>query len=65
MNVFIFVLLSVLLALIYILCQQIKQQRKFFPDIDKSLDQQLVSMLGGDKKVALRLLRHARKNHRE
>ena len=65
MNFFIFVLLSVLLALIYILCQPIKRQRKFRPDIDKSLDQQLLLLLGGDDKVALRLLRHARKNHRE
>ena len=63
MNVFIFTLLSILLALIYILWQQIKQQRKFRPDIDKSLDQQLLLLLGGDKKAVLRLLRHARKNH--
>jgi hypothetical protein len=64
-NGFIFVLVAVLLSTIYILWQQIKQQKKFQPksQLDKSLDQQLLTMLGGDRKVALRLLRSARKNN--
>lgn len=31
--------------------------------LDKSLDKQLLIMLGGDQKTALRLLRNARKNN--
>ncbi|MEM6614855.1 MAG: hypothetical protein AAF652_21965, partial [Cyanobacteria bacterium P01_C01_bin.72] len=30
---------------------------------DRRMDQQLLIMLGGDKKLILRLLRHARKQH--
>ena len=62
MNVFVFILLATLLGLIYILCQQIKQQRPK-SKLDRSLDKQLLTMLNGDKKAALRLLRNARKNH--
>ena len=61
MNVFIFILLATLLFLIYVLWQQIKQQPK--SKFDRSLDKQLLTMLNGDKKAALRLLRHARKNN--
>ncbi len=64
-NVFIFVLVAVLLFLTYVLCQQIKQQPRFQPKnkLDKSLDQQLLTMLGGDRQAALRLLRSACKNN--
>ncbi|NJK58120.1 MAG: hypothetical protein HC939_20100 [Pleurocapsa sp. SU_5_0] len=64
-NVFIFVLVAVLLSLTYVLWQQIKQQPRFQPKskLDKSLDQQLLTMLGGDQPAALRLLRSARKNN--
>ena len=62
MNVFIFVFLATLLFLIYILWQQIKRQRPK-SKLDRSLDKQLLTMLGGDRAAALRLLRHARKNN--
>ena len=63
MNVIAFVFLAILLSLIYILWQQIRQQKKSRPKLDKSLDKQLLTMLGGDKKAALRLLRHARRKN--
>ena len=64
MNVFVFILLATLLFLIYILWQQIKQQKSQPKSkLNRSLDKQLLTMLGGDKKTALRLLRNARKNH--
>ena len=63
MNVFVFILLATLLFLIYILWQQIKQQNRAKPKLDRSLDKQLLIMLNGDKEAALRLLRHARKNN--
>ena len=63
MDVITFIFLVVLLSLVYVLWQQIKQQNKFKPKLDKSLDHKLLGMLSGDKKVALRLLRHARKNN--
>ena len=64
MNVFIFVLLAALLFLTYILWQQIRQQKSQPKSkLDRSLDKQLLTMLGGDKKAVLRLLRNARKNH--
>jgi hypothetical protein len=49
----------------YFLGQQIKQQKRFQPKskLDKSLDQRLLTMLGGDRQAALRLLRTARKNN--
>jgi hypothetical protein len=50
-------------CLIYILFRQIQQQTKIKPKLDRSLDQQLLTMLGGDKKAALRLLRNVRKHH--
>lgn len=60
-----FVLLSILVILIYLLFVEIKKQTKAKSKLklDTSLDQQLLTMLGGDKKAALRLLRNARKNH--
>ena len=64
MNIFVFILLATLLFLIYILWQQIKQQKSFPKSkLNRSLDKQLLTMLGGDKAAALRLLRHARKNN--
>lgn len=65
MNFFILVILAVLLSLTYILWQQIKQQKGSYHQhrLDKSLNRQLLTMMGGDKKAVLRLLRNARKNH--
>ena len=63
MDVIIFVFIVILLSLIYVLWQQIRQQQKSQPRLDRSLENKLLSMLGGDKKAALRLLRHARKNN--
>lgn len=63
MNAFIFVCLIVLLSLIYTLGQQIKQQKKSQFKLDRSLDNRLLSLLNGDHKAALRLLRHARENN--
>lgn len=64
MKILAFILLAALLFLIYILWQQIKQKRnRSKSKLDRSLDKQLLTMLGGDRKVALRLLRNARKNH--
>lgn len=64
-NVLIFILVAVLLSMIYISWQQIRQQKRFKPKVklDQSLDQQLLTMLGGDLQAALRLLRSARKNN--
>lgn len=64
MNFFILVILAVLLSLTYILWQQIKQQKGSHDrhKLDKTLDKQLLTMMGGDKKAVLRLLRNARKN---
>ena len=58
----IFFLLLIAIALLYILWQQIQQQKRK-PHLDRSLDRQLLMLLGGDKKAALRLLRNARKHH--
>jgi uncharacterized protein HemY len=61
----IIVILSVLFFLIYLLFQEVQKQKRFTSKkkLDKSLDQQLLTMLGGDQKTALRLLRNARKNN--
>ncbi|MGL5794459.1 MAG: tetratricopeptide repeat protein, partial [Waterburya sp.] len=47
------------------LFQVIQKQKRFKSKnrLDKSLDKKLLTMLGGDKKAALRLLRNARKNN--
>lgn len=58
-----FILIVTFFTSICFLWRQIKKQRKFRVKLDKSLDGELLSMLGGDKKAALRLLRHARKNN--
>lgn len=64
-NIFLCLLVAILLFLSYFLGQQIKQQKRFKPksQLDKSLDQQLLTLLGGDRQAALRLLRSARKNN--
>jgi hypothetical protein len=58
-------LVAILLFLSYFLGRQIKQQKRFKPksQLDRSLDQQLLTMLGGDRQAVLRLLRSARKNN--
>lgn len=63
MDVITFVFIAVLLSLIYVLWQQIRQQKKSQPKLDRSLEGKLLGMISGDKKVALRLLRHARRNN--
>ena len=63
MNGFIFVCLIVLLFIIYIWSQPDEQQHKSRPKLDRSLDNKLLGMLNGDHQLALRLLRHARRNN--
>ena len=63
MDLIVAIFLLVAIALTYILWRQIQQQIKSKPQLDRSLDQQLLILLGGDKKAALRLLRNARKHH--
>ena len=63
MNGLVFVFTIILISLCLFLWQQIKQQTKAKPKLDRSLDKQLLVMMGGDKKAVLRLLRHARKKH--
>ncbi|MEO1464916.1 MAG: hypothetical protein AAFR63_00475 [Cyanobacteria bacterium J06631_6] len=62
-NAFIFVLGSILLVLLYIFWRQIKRQQDSRQKFDRSMDRQFLAMLGGDKKLILRLLRHARQQH--
>lgn len=64
-SVVIFIFFLVLLILVYVLLQQIQQQKNNQSKykLDRGLDKQLLIMLGGDKKAALRLLRNARKNN--
>ena len=53
-----------LLFLIYILFQYIQKSKTVRgKKLDRSLDKQLLTMLNGDKKTVLRLLRNARKNN--
>ena len=51
------------IALIYPLFQQLQKQQKNKPNLNRSLDKELLRLLGGDTNTALRLLRNARKNH--
>ncbi|MEM7595690.1 MAG: hypothetical protein AAF383_30020 [Cyanobacteria bacterium P01_A01_bin.83] len=62
MDFIIIFLWLIAIALIYLFYQQIKKQRRK-PKLDRSRDQELLRLLGGDKQTALRLLRNARKNH--
>ena len=53
-----------LLFIIYILFQEIQKSKTVRgKKLDRSLDKQLLTMLNGDKKTVLRLLRNARKNN--
>lgn len=63
-----FIVLFCLLALcflIYLFFQEIKKQKKAKAKLrlDNRLSKRLLSMLSGDEKTALRLLRNARKNN--
>ena len=64
-NIFIVVIFITLSFLIFILLREIKKQKKAKPKhkLDKSLEKQLLAMLSGDKKAALRLLRYARQKN--
>jgi hypothetical protein len=64
-NLIVIALLAVLFFLIYILSQEIKTQKRVKAKykLDDSLNQRLLAMLRGDKKVALRLLKSVRKNN--
>ena len=64
-NIFIVVIFITLSFLIFILLREIKKQKKAKPKhkLDKSLEKQLLTMLSGDKKAALRLLRYARQKN--
>jgi hypothetical protein len=63
MNTVVIILLLIAIALTYLFFQEIKKQQKNKPILDRSLDQELLRLLGGDKNAALRLLRNARKNN--
>ena len=54
-----------LLFLLYLFFQENQKNKKikYKNKLDRSLDQQLLIMLGGDRQAVLRLLRNARKNH--
>lgn len=64
-SIVVLIFLLVLLVFVYVLFQQIQQQKnsKNKYKLDRSLDKQLLTILGGDKQAVLRLLRHARKNN--
>ena len=51
------------IALLVVLYKEIQKQFKNKPKLDRSLDRELLKLLGGSKETALRLLRKARKNH--
>jgi len=63
MNLVVIIFLLIAIALIYFLFQQIQKQQKINLKLDRSRDKELLKLLGGDQKTALRLLRNARKNH--
>ena len=52
-------LMAILFFLIYLLFQEIKKQKKANAKykLDRGLNKRLLTMLGGDEKAALRLLR--------
>ncbi|BAU64363.1 hypothetical protein STA3757_17350 [Stanieria sp. NIES-3757] len=64
-NIIMIASIAVLCFLLYILLKEIKQQKRVKAKykLDHSLSKQLVTMLGGDKKAALRLLKNVRKNY--
>lgn len=51
------------ITLLVVLYKEIQKQFKNKPKLDRSLDRELLRLLGGNKQTALRLLRNARKNH--
>lgn len=63
MNIILIIFLIAISTLIYIFFQKKELKNRSKPKLDHSLDKQLLIMLGGDKKTALRLLRNVRKNH--
>lgn len=63
MDLIVLVVSLVGIALLVVLYISIQKQFKNKPKLDRSLDRELLRLLGGDKKTALRLLRNARKNH--
>ena len=64
-NIIIMALLGSLFFLGYILFKEIKKQKKVKVKIklDNTLSKKLLTMLNGDKKTALRLLRNIRQNN--
>jgi|GEM_PF-3541348 len=63
MNIILLITAGILIYILFILWQTIKQQISGKSKLNHSLDKKLLIMLGGDKKTALRLLRNARKNN--
>ena len=63
MDLIVVILPLVGIALLVVLYKEIQKQFKNKPKLDRSLDRELLNLLGGDKKTVLRLLRNARKNH--
>lgn len=63
MDLIVFAISLVGIALLIVLYREIQKQLKNQPEIDRSLERELLMLLGGDKQAALRLLRNARKNH--
>ena len=63
MDIVLIIFLVTLGILAYVLFRQTQKQIENKPKLDRSLDRQLLILLGGDKKAALRLLRSVRKNH--
>jgi hypothetical protein len=63
MDSVVIILLLIAISLTYLFFQEIKKQQKNKPILDRSLEQELLRLLGGDKNAALRLLRNARKNN--
>ena len=63
MDFIVIILLIGAIALIGLLFWQLQKQQKNKPKLNRSLDKELLRLLGGDKNAALRLLRNARKNH--
>ena len=62
MDLTIFISTTVLLFLIYLPFQQIKQQRFHRTKLDRSLEDRLSIMLGNDNQAALKLLITLRRN---
>jgi ABC-type protease/lipase transport system fused ATPase/permease subunit len=58
-------LLAVCFFLLYLLFEEIKKQKKVKAkyQLDENLNKQILTMLAGDKKAALRLLNSVRKNN--